>query len=471
MAHIVFLQRHYYEYGAPAILSAVLKKSGHTTSLLIGEKARHFTSKIRPSDIVAFSTMTGLHHWALAIASEIKKATTALTVFGGPHPTYFPGIIEHPAVDVICRGEGEYPLLDIADTFDKGQDISQIANLWVKKEGHVYKNELRPLIEDLDGLPFPDRKVYYQRYAFLRKNPFKTFIAGRGCPYRCSFCFNPMLKAMYEGKGKYVRLRSPANLMQEIKNVRDTYGLKTIYFTDDILIINKPWLKNFFSLYKKEIFLPFTCDGRADILDEEIVVLLRESGCFCVRFGIESGNERIRTTLLNKNITNAQIVSAAALLKKYNLKFMTYNMVGIPEETIENVFETVTLNMNIKTDYPRCSLLTPYPGTQVEVYAADRKLLEENVEVLRGSSQQYESIVRSRYKNQILNTHSFFQTAVMFPRTWNLIKRLIHFPHNSIFRLWWAFIYFFVFVKGERRSFFFTLVFAIRSVGSIFEKK
>lgn len=470
MARIIFLQRIWYEYGGPEIISAVLKKHGHNVSLFIGEKTQHILSQLKGTDILAFSIMTGMHHWAIKIASEIKSKMSILTVFGGPHPTYFPEMIEHPGVDIICMGEGEYPMLELAEFLDRGKDITSISNLWIKRNGRIYRNEIRTLIEDLDSLPFPDREVYYDTYFYLRNNPLKTFMAARGCPYKCSFCFNPRLQDIYRGKGKYIRFRTPHNLIGEIKNVKNRYGLKKVFFADDIFILDKDWLREFLLLYKQEISLPFTCDGRADILDEEIAAFLQEAGCFCLRLGIESGNEKIRNGILKKYITNEQIINATKILKKHSLKFLTYNVVGIPEETIENAYETVEFNIKIKTNYPRCSILTPYPGTEIAKYAAKKNLLDVNSIKILVSSQQYESIISSEYKNQISNIHSFFQTAVIFPWSWGIIKRLMKLPPNPVFRLWWAAVYFFVFVKAEGRSFWYTLIFAIRTVRVVFER-
>lgn len=452
------------------ILSAVLKSKGHSVDLFIGEKSRHFLKKIKDADILAFSTMTGTQQWAIKVATEIKKERNVLTVFGGPHPTYFPEMIENPAVDVVCIGEGEYPMLDIADSIDKGQDISQIPNLWIKKNGKIYKNEIRPLIEDLDSLPFPDRELYY-KYLFLKKNPFKAFIAGRGCPYKCSFCFNPKLQEIYKGKGRYIRFRSPNNIISEIKKVNDTYGLKTVFFFDDIFLLDKKWLRDFTLLYKKEGLPNFACDSRADILDEEIISLIKEAGCFCVRFGIEAGNEEIRNKILKKNITNDQIINVSRTLKRYGLKFLTYNMVGIPGETIEDAFQTVELNIKIKTNFPRCSILTPYPGTEITKKAEEDGLLEVDPNKFLASAQQYQSVVISKYRNQFLNIHSFFQTAVIFPWTWKFIKKLINFPPNFLFRAWWSIVYFFVLVWEDKRSFFFTFIFALRTFNTMFEKE
>jgi radical SAM superfamily enzyme YgiQ (UPF0313 family) len=259
-------------------------------------------------------------------------------------------------------------------------------------------------------------------------------------------------------------------VIEEINRVRKRYGLKTVFFADDIFILDKTWLKDFIKLYKKEISVAFACDGRADILDEETASLLKEGGCFCLRFGIESGNEILRNRILGKNITNDQIIKAASLLKKYKLKFLTYNMVGIPSETITNAYETVELNIKIKTDYPRCSILTPYPGTNIASEALKNNLLEYSPEEILASSQQFQSIVYNKDKRQLINIHSFFQTAVVFPWSWRLIKKLIKFPPNFLFKMSWSIVYFFIFVKAEGRSFLYTFVFALRTIRTVFEK-
>jgi anaerobic magnesium-protoporphyrin IX monomethyl ester cyclase len=235
--------------------------------------------------------------------------------------------------------------------------------------------------------------------------------------------------------------------------------------------LDKKWLRDFVQLYDKEELPLFTCDGRADILDEEIIRMISDAGCYCLRFGIESGNESIRRDVLKKNITNDQIISAAHMAKRYGLKFLTYNMVGIPGETIEDAFQTVELNIKIKTDFPRCSILTPYPGTKIAEKAKEDGLLDTDPNKILASAQQYQSIVKSRYKEQLLNIHSFFQTAVIFPWTWKFIKKLIKFPPNFLFRTWWAVVYFFVFFRSEGRTFGYTVIFALHALKTVFEKE
>lgn len=458
MSKIVFLQRLWYEYGGVSSISAILKKNNHQVQLLIGNKASDFIKNLNDADVVAVSLMTGMHHWALDILSEIKKRKNILSILGGPHPTYFPEIIHHPYVDIICRGEGEYATLDLMNCLDTHQDFSHILNLWVKQGGQVHKNRLRPLIQNLDTLPFIDRDIYY-KYPDLKKSCIKPFSATRGCPFKCSFCFNDKFMQIYGTENAAVRFRSPENIIKEIAQVKKNYGINTIFFTDDVLGLNQKWFKELLSLLAKEISLPFICNIRADLLTDEIAGLLKYAGCHSVSFGIESGNEKIRKEILKKNISNQQIINAARILKKYKIKFFTFNILGIPGETLQDAYETVKLNIKIKTDYPRCTILVPYPETDIAEYTKVKGLLLSGPEEIQGSSQHLglstknDYLIKNKDNKKLINLHRFFQTAVIVPGSFPLIKKLILLPPNVLFKLWWAIVYFFIYVAGERRSY------------------
>lgn len=448
MARVIFLQRIWHEYGGPEIISANLKRHNHEADLFIGRRAEDFLAKIQPDDIAAFSMMSGEHLWALDIAEKIKKVKNILIVFGGPHPTFFPEIINHPAVDIACCGEGEFAMLDLANACDKGADHSNIPNLSVKCDGSIKKNQVRPLIDDLDGLPFPDRGIYYNKYSLIRESPLKPFMASRGCPFSCSFCFNEKLREIYAGKGRYVRFHSPAYLIDQIKEVEYKYGLKTAYFMDDLFVSDQNWIREFTSAYKKEVNKPFICSANINTLNEENISLLKEAGCHAVSFGIETGNEKLRQGLLNKHISNERIEDIGRLLKKYRLKFITFNMIGFPGETVENALGTIKLNIKIGADYPRCSFVTPYPGTKIAESYKDRIKIKE----LLSTCQQDQISFEVDRPKELLNLHCFFQTAVIFPGLMGLIKILIRFPSNILFKAWWLLVYFFIFVKSETRG-------------------
>lgn len=466
MARIVFLQNLWFEFLGPMYLSATLKAAGHSVDLYIGHSVEDFLPKLREHkpDLLAFSVMTGMHQWVLKISAQLKRELDCPIILGGPHATFFPSVLCQPQIDFICRGEGEAALVELANALEYGHNTSKILNIWSKDaEGRCIENDLRPLIQDLDSLPPPDRNIY-DKYKLLCNDPVLMLISSRGCPYRCTFCFNHKMAELYRGKGPYVRQRTPDSFLQEIDNLRRTRSIKRFYFSDDTFALNKKWLKSFLPMYGKEINIPFQCLVRINQLDEELVSLLRENGCKAVFFGIESGDESIRNNALKKEVQDKQIRKGTNLLKKYGIKFRTYNMVGFPGETIEQAFKTVALNVEIETDYPWCSIFTPYPGTDLDDYARTNAYLSNTVTTDDlGSSFHINSLLNNPARNELVNVHKLFQTSVLFPKILPLVKMLVKLPPNPLFQLWFSVVYFFIYIKSEGRSFWTTARLAFKN--------
>jgi anaerobic magnesium-protoporphyrin IX monomethyl ester cyclase len=434
MAKILFVQNVPFEFMGPMYLSALLKKHGHECRLIIvSEEADDLRriAEIDP-DLIAFSTMTGPHKWVLETAAKIKRARNRPVILGGPHPTFFPGIIHEPCVDMICVGEGEFALLELSERLDRGEDISAIQNLWVKRDGKVFKNGLRPLIEDLDILPFPDRSLY-DGCRILRSVPAMKFLTGRGCPHRCAFCFNHSFNELYRGLGRVVRKRNIDHLISEIRETARTYHLDLVRFPDDSFTGNRAWLLEFLGRYKKEIGLPYTGLARANELDEDVVVALKASGCLNVFFGVETGSEDLRNRVLKKNLTNAQLVEAARLLRKYKVRFGTYNMFGLPGETLAQALETIRLNHRLRPDYTINNMFQPYPRTEIVDYAVEHGFLDARAEYLETMNEG--SLMNLADIGRITNLCRFAQTAIRHPRWLPLIKMLITLPPNRLFKL------------------------------------
>lgn len=437
MARFAFIQNLTFEYLGPMCISALLKKHDHDVRAFIvsddEDKVLKELVAFRP-DLIGFPATTGMHRWALGFARKIKEAgLPGKVVFGGPHATYFPEVIKEPQVDIICRGEGEHAVLELADKIDAGQDFTDTLSCWFKLDGRIIENEQRRLVEDLDELPFPDRELYISKYPHLKRSQ-KAFMGGRGCPFDCTFCFNHAFVKLYKGKGRILRHRSVDNLLAEIKEVRDRYGLKTVYMQDDTLVLNKKWIMEFAEKYKNEIGLPFVCLIRADLVDEEMAKKLKDAGCKNAFFGIETGSEDLRNLLLKKKITDEEVRNTARLLKKYRIRFRTYNMLGLPGETLEDAFKTVRLNAEIRTDYPWCALFHPFPGTELAEYARGLGLLDASEDAAAPSFFK-DSILKSDYKMELVNLQKLFFYGVKFPSLIPLIKRLIKFNPNIVFEI------------------------------------
>lgn len=361
-----------------SLISAILKNAGHETLLFKPDvfSKKEFLSKIYQynPDLVGFSLTTHQYQYAIRYAKFLKQVRKIPTIFGGFHPTLAPNnVISNPHVDMICRGEGEFTMLELVNALKKGKDYSKIPNLWIKKKnGQIIKNPLRKLVEDLDSLPFADREFINQE-EILKNNGFRLDISiGRGCPYNCPYCCNSALRKIYKDKGKFIRLRSVDNVLLELDKILKKYKVKEIHFQDDMFLLNKKWLEEFTDKYSKDYHIPFHISARIEHIDGNAAFLLKKAGCISVTIGVESGNEWLRKTVLNKKISNQDILKARSLLKKAGIKMCSLNMVGVPKETPQMVQETIDFNKKLDPDWLACSIFSPYPGT--ELY----KLCEEN---------------------------------------------------------------------------------------------
>jgi len=433
---VAFLQREWFENIGIMTLAAVLDTAGHEVEVFIGSAEADIPAAIKRFDpgLACFSCTTGEHVWALNTAARVKEKNNIFTVFGGFHPTFFPQIIDEPSVDAVCRGEGEAALRELADNLQAGKPIDNIRNLWVNAHGQIIRNELRPLIEDLDALPLPARRIY-DKYPRLQNSPTKHFIASRGCPCNCSYCYAHALRELYRNKGPFVRFRSPQHIVSEIRQTKNKYPLKTVFLDDDILTFHKPWLYEFLELYKKEIEIPFICNVWAAWLDEETCRRLAEADCFRVSMGVETGDEELRRLVLRKNINNAQIITAAEHLHRYGIRILTNNMLGLPNESIDQALQTIKLNIKIRAEYPWCSILQPYPGTEIEKTARAAGLLKKNEDLLFSSTFFKDSPLIQENMPQLIRLQKFFFLGVRFPFLLPLIQFLVKLPLNPVYDL------------------------------------
>ncbi len=457
MSDVLFIQELFTEYMGIMYISAVLKQNHISTDILISKNIRdiiNYVSICKPK-IIGFSVITGLHKFPVTVSKIIKKEFPDIKIIaGGAHPTFFQEYINEDVFDAICVGEGEYPMLYFYKYTIGEIDIDAVPNIIFKKNGKIYRNKLSNLIEDLDSIPFADRELY-DKYEFFKNYPTKSVLCLKGCPYNCSYCYNGRMKEIYRNKGKYVRTRDPQKIIEGILILKQRYrSLSTISFTGDVFFYDKKWVKELLMLYKEKINLPYITSITANFIDEEIGKLLRISNCKGMYFGIESGNEWIRKEILNKNISNQVILKTAQILRKNKIPYRTYNILGLPTETIENMLETINLNVKIKTNYPWCSIFIPYPGTRLYEIAKENGEIESDFSINDiPPSFMEKSVLKRKDVEQIENLHKFFITAVKFPFLIPLIKKIIKLKPNIIFKLWFGLTYALSIMFSEHLSF------------------
>ncbi len=431
---IVFVQREIEDKLGPMLLTAYLKAHGYKASIVI-DPLKHIKviQEINPT-FIGISILSPAINWALKISLALKTyLPNSIIILGGPHPTFFPEVIKQDGVDMVCMGEGEKPLLEIMKSYDGTiTSLASIPNCWVKNGSTIKKNEMCSLLseDELSQLPFSDRS-HFPQYPSLRHSPHKKIWTSRGCPYSCSYCFNHKYKKLYKGLGKTVRQRSVDSVINELKELKK-HGWNCLEIVDDQFLLSKDWLFEFCEKYSLHISLPFACNSTAKQIKHDVIVALKKAGCKTVCFAIESGNESIRKNVYKKPVTNEDIYNTADVLNSHNMPFLTFNMVGLPEETMEDIYQTIEINQKIKTTYPWCSILQAYPGTSIADY-----LKEQGVEFGSDFTYSYftsSTIGGSEKTRTISNAQKLFAHFVKSNAKYKKVRFLIENPPFVLYK-------------------------------------
>ncbi len=331
--------------------------------------------------LIAFSVTTELWPKAvemIKVIKENKESNTIPILIGGVHPTIDPeDVIKE--TDILCVGEGEGAIEELCDRLEKKQDITKIKNLWVKKDGKIFKNELRELI-NLDDLPCPDWSLFNKRHliGIYRGKICKRghYLAMRGCPFSCAYCTNNYLKKLFSGCGNYVRYESVDKTIENLKKLEKEYDLDMIKFSDDLFIARDiKDLEYFKKRYKEEIGLPFLISISPLLTTEEKLKVLKDAGCIHVSIGLESGDEKIRNEIFNRNISNEQILNAFHLANNLGIRTSSFNMIGLPTETREDIFKTIELNKKANAGTLNVYYIYPFQKTEIRDYCEKRNLI------------------------------------------------------------------------------------------------
>ena len=418
-------------------LSPHLKRDGHTVRLMEAEEPG-LSDRVQTfaPHVVGYSVCTGAHRYYLSLNRYLKKQMDFVSVFGGPHPTFFPEMIHEAGVDAICRGEGEVAFSEFCRRLEEVGAPEAVPNFSVKKGSGVESLPPRPVLPDLDNLDFPDRELYYSVSDEVARHHVRSFLASRGCPFACTYCFNHAMDDIYNGAWKRVRVRSPTNLVAEIASVVTRYPTEFVAFRESIFPMSVDWLEEFANRYPLEVGLPFYCHLRLDLLSEQRVRLLAKAGCHSVNVGIEAGDERIRRELLGRSMSDDQIVSACRLLRRNGIKILANNMLGLPGSSFEDDLKTLRLNQQCRCDYSLAMLWQPYPGTRLAEYAQRRGFYKGDYSDLDFTyyGRSHLHFGSETERTRIENLQKLFAVAVALPASTRLVVAMSRLKPNRLFR-------------------------------------
>jgi anaerobic magnesium-protoporphyrin IX monomethyl ester cyclase len=355
-------------------LAAVLERKGVEVSVL-DQAAKGLTVKetakwvkAENPDILGFSTFATSGRTAAVISAEVKKENPNVTVvFGNYYATFNPERVlrKYPSVDIIVRGEGERTVVDLADCLKNKGRLKDVLGISFRNEGEVASTPDSPLIKDLDGLPFPDRSLVGEEYhsvmagANIAPRKFTSIVSSRGCVYRCRFC------CCTQFAHNRWRPRSVENTMEELRFLASERYKQFIFVDDNFTGNPKNVIRLCREMRREKLDMEWICEGRVDNGSYEMFWETAKAGCKVLYFGIESANQRI-LDYYNKRITPEQSRTAVRTARKAGADIIVGSfIVGAPDETREEIRNTMEFANRIPIDIPQFNILGVYPGTDI----------------------------------------------------------------------------------------------------------
>jgi len=373
-------------------LASSLEKAGHRVAIFDGTlkeaKTEDFLNEIKKfsPDLIGITVLSRGHNQTKELSAEIKKNFSIPIILGGSQVTAYPEkIIEDFGVDFVAVGEAEETLVELVESLQKKKsNFAKIKGLvFRQKDGKIKRTEDRPLVADLDKLPFPAWHLMppadYRVVPILSPNkgyPVAPIVTSRGCPYFCTFCASNITWR------HQFRKRSPKNIVDEIEMLVKKFGVGEIHLTDDnFTLIKEHAMAVCDELIKRNLNIFWQCPNgvRIDSLDLELLRKMRKAGCYSVGLGIESGSPQILKNV-KKNLNLALVEEKLVLLKSVGIRAYGFFILGLPGETQKTVRETIDFAKKNPFDRVWFNILTPYPGSEIfEEYVKQQKLTFETV--------------------------------------------------------------------------------------------
>ncbi len=335
-------------------------------------------------DLVAFSVLSDQFMIANKITEIAKELNpNVLVLWGGAHATLAPeNILKDYGADFVCVGEGFDAFEEFLTAVEEKKNLYDIKNIWGVKNGEIIKNEVRPLKQNLDDLPYVDWDIFDKRHSY---KPFsgKMYIGGDhmlnwGCVNNCTYCINNFYHNLYLGKScGPIRRYSSKRIIAELKYLKEKYGIEFFkFFDEDFLLRPLDSLKELSELYKEEVNVPFSIETNPKFVDEDRVRLLKNMNCVNVSLGVETGDLKARKEILGRIDSEEDIVRAFKLLREAGIKTSSFNMLGLPFESRETYEKTVEINRKANPQYPQCCFFYPFKGTKLRDVSINQGLFD-----------------------------------------------------------------------------------------------
>lgn len=384
-------------------IGAVLREGGHKVIVIDGSREDFSTMMLRLQEflpqIIGISSMTCMWPKAKQLAAILRnRFPNSFLIAGGVHPTLMKEacLAEVPSLDAVVYGEGEYTALELCNKIEGGESLSAVNGLIYRDDGEIVKNPPREIIANLDLLPFPDRELvdvrgYTPAFEQYKRKPVTNVFTARGCPFQCIFCLPNLL-------GKRVRYRSPENVMAELKELKERYGIRDVAFWDDTFTLNKKRIYALSDMMKSEnLGIVWSAQARADCVDRDLLREMADAGCWKLFYGVESLVQKNLDTL-KKGETVEQMFDAIRWTKEAGIETETSYIFGIPGETYEEGLETIKLAKKLDPDYAKFFALAPY-GKLYEEAEKYGTLLTKNMSDFTGNTITF--VPYSMTKNQL----------------------------------------------------------------------
>ncbi len=357
-------------------MAAVLEENGYDVNIIDAsalemtwEDMEEELKAISPQ-VVSITALTPTINQAKKTAQLVKKCIPHTTVvMGGYHPTFnHQELLITDYVDVVVMGEGEYTMLELVQTLECDGDLSQVKGIALENQ----VNPPRPLITDMDALPFPARHLLpMDHYKMLNmKTGMSTMITSRGCPMQCSFCASAALH------GNKLRLRSPKNVVDEMEHLVKDHHVDTIAFMDDTFTLNHHRVEEICNeIKKRDLNVYWGSTARVDTLSGDLLEKMRDAGCITLFMGVESADQQMLDST-NKNITIEKVRQAFQLSKEHKIRTIASVVLGMPGDTKDSIKRTTNFVRELNPSYAVFSLATPYPGTRFYKESVEKNLIK-----------------------------------------------------------------------------------------------